>query len=274
MKKILIFGDIHLGVPRESTTNPGIVRQANSSAGEVFKSLIPRFKEINPDLVVHMGDAIRDTGTKELDEKLLNEATTLIGDLNLPTINLLGNHELWAFSKDEINEVRQDLKHETKFFGLKDMGLFQIMWLDFEVDTNKLAYISEERLNWIKNVVVEDKPLIVFSHYSTVPLDGSGSFYFENKPQEIHFAYFEKIRNAFASLPAKIFINAHTHFVSYKQIEGKYFISNPAFSENIAAEKYQDNNPGVYSILEIDENKFVFSSYSGKFCFAKIEGEI
>ena len=82
------------------------------------------------------------------------------------------------------------------------------------------------------------------------------------------------IREIFKNSSARVFINAHVHLLTHQRQGNKHYISNPAFSENIAAEKYAENNPGVYSILEIDESRFVFTSYSGNFRFAKIQGTL
>lgn len=45
----------------------------------------------------------------------------------------------------------------------------------------------------------------------------------------------------------------------------------PAFSENIAGEDYPENNPGIYSILEVNEGRFILRNYSRKYVFDNVE---
>ncbi|MBP7740935.1 metallophosphoesterase [Candidatus Woesebacteria bacterium] len=272
--KILILSDLHFGESRESTTISGIIRQANTQAKETFQSIIPKLKEIKPNLLVHMGDALRDTYKKDIDSKNLSEAISLVESVGVPTIHLLGNHELNAFEYGEIENIYDTAIQKHEFFGFMDLDEFQIVWLDLEIDENNLAYISEKRLQWLMNLSLNKKPTILFSHYSLASIDSSGSFYFENNPQGMYYKNFNEVKDILTSLNIKLFINAHVHLLTHQKIDTQHFISNPAFSENITAEKYPENNPGIYSVLEIDDNNFVFTSYSGSFCFAKIQGEL
>ena len=272
MKKILIVSDLHFGKSRESTTNPGLVRQANTQAKDTFGSMVPKFKTIDPDLMVNMGDILRDTYIEEIDTQNMTQAISLVESVDATTIHLLGNHELRAFKYSDASKIYDSVIKEHDFFGVMDLGNFQILWLDLELDEDNLAYLSDARLEWLKEVD-EQKPTILFSHYSIEPLDAKGSFYFENEPEGMYYKNFSAIKNVLSSLNIKLCINAHVHLLTHQQIGEKHHISNPAFSENIAADKYPENNPGIYSILEFDEDQFIFTSYSGEFCFAKIQGK-
>jgi len=278
MKKILVIGDIHLGVSRESTTHPGVFRQANNEAEDILKEMIPKFNEINPDLVMHMGDALRDIYKKDIDTANIQKTIGLLESINSPISHLVGNHELWAFSAKEIQDIYNNkTQREVPFYGISDQGIFNIMWLDVEVNEKKEQYLSQDRIQWIKEFAQSknnNKPLVVFSHYSVVPIDSKGSFYFNEQPDGMYYKNHKEIRDAFSNIPAKLFINAHVHLLTQQKINGVNYISNPAFSENIAGEKFAKNNPGIYSILEIENNRFVFTTYSGDFCFGKIEGNI
>ena len=270
--KILIISDLHFGESRESTTNPGMVRQANSQAKETFQALIPNFQDIKPNILVHMGDALRDTYIKDIDTKNLSDAINLVESVGVPAIHLIGNHELRAFELAEIENIYDSAIQKHEFFGLIDLGEIQIVWLDLELDENDLAYVPEKRLHWLQKISLNKKPTILFSHYSLQPIDPKGSFYFENEPQGMYYKNFKEVRDILTSFDIKLFINAHVHLLTHQKIDAQHFISNPAFSENIAAEKYVENNPGIYSVLEVDKNSFVFTSYSGSYCFAKIQG--
>ncbi len=275
MQKILIISDIHLGTSRNSTTHAEVVRQANTQAEATLTALIPKFTELAPDLVVHMGDALRDTYDKTIDTKNLIKTLSLLQKIPTPTLHLLGNHELKAFSPKEIDSIYANtLKEEPTFFGTTTLGPHTILWLDLELDENDGAFLSTEKIQWLKEALQREKPTIILSHYSLIPIDSKGSFYFENEPEGMYYKNAHIIRELFANSSANLFLNAHVHLLTHQEITGTHYISNPAFSENIAAENFSENNPGIYSILEINETAFTFTSYSGTFCFAKIQGSI
>lgn len=273
-KTFLILNDLHFGESRDSTSNPGVIRQANSEAKETFTALIPHFKALSPDTVLHLGDALRDTYKKDIDTQNTTDAIKLIESLNLATIHTLGNHELRAFSLDELTSIYESIVPDVAFHGLLSFGEFQIVWLDLALDENNAPYLPQERLAWLQSEVPTDIPTIVFSHYSLVPIDPTGSFYFANEPEGMYYQNHEEIREALTTLNVSLCVNAHVHLLSHQEVDGVHYISSPAFTENFAAEKFPQNNPAVYSVLKITDSSFVFTSYSGNFCFAKIQGKL
>lgn len=272
--KILILSDLHFKDSGKSTEVSGIVRQNNSQAKATFEKIIPKLKKIKPDLIVNLGDNLSDSYVKEIDAKNLNNAIKLTHEIDAPIINLLGNHELQAFSYDEVSKIFNSHNKSSKFFGILNLNEVQIIWLDLLLDENRRAYLTAERLEWLNSEGDKEKPTIVFTHYSLQPINSTGSCYFENDPEGMYYKNFNEINETVNNFNIKLCINAHVHLFSHQEINNTHYISNPAFSENIAAEKFVENNPGVYSILEIDENNFVFTSHSGSFCFAKIQGKL
>lgn len=272
--KILIIGDIHIGDSRESTSQPGVVRQANTQAEQTLKDLIPRFNKLNFDLVVHTGDALRDTYIKETDVENTTKTLSLLNKTGAPKIHLVGNHELRAFSMDELSSVYEEAGVKPDFFGVQEFQDFRIIWLDIELNEDHHAFLPAKRLEWLKTLPDSSKKTLMFSHYSLVPIDASGSFYFEEQPQGMYLGNANDVVEAISHLNPKLCINGHVHLLTHQQIDNTHYISAPSFTENITAEKFPDNNPGIFSILNIDENQFVFTTYSGEFCFSKIEGAL
>lgn len=272
--KILVIGDIHLGKSRESTTREKIVRQANSEAEEMLKLLIPSFNQANFNLVIHMGDSLRDIFDKETDRQNTLKTLRLLQKINCPQIHLLGNHELMAFNTHEIKQIYQTAQIDQDFYGMMNLEDLQLVWLDLELDEQNGAYLSNERLTWLKQLPKSEKPLVILSHYATLPINQRGNFYFENKPERIHYQNIKEINEVLDKKKANLCLSAHIHMLAHQVLNKTHYISAPSFSENIAAQDHPQNNPGVFSILEIEKNEFIFSSYSKDFCFAKIQGKL
>ena len=268
--KILILGDLHFGVSRTSTTHSNQVRQANTQAKSTLEALLPTFKEAAFDLIVHMGDCLRDTYIEEEDATHISEALSLIAKIEAPTIHLLGNHELRAFSREKIEEIYKKNGIVPQFGGQVASHDLTIQWLDLELDENDRALLPQVQKDRIAQQ--KTKPDLVFSHFPLVSPDESGTFYFENDPGGMCYKDGEEILSAFGEKRAPLYVSAHVHFVSHLTKDGSHYITNPAFSENIAAQDYPENNPGIYSVLEVDKKHFIFTSYSGPYCFSKIQG--
>jgi DNA repair exonuclease SbcCD nuclease subunit len=277
LKKILILTDIHLGESRCSTTHTGVIRQANSQAEHKLQELVEQLKPQKFDLLVHLGDALRDEHDKQVDKHNFKKALKLLKQIEAPQIHLLGNHELRSFSREEVASHYQALEYKADFYGKKDFSNAQVVWLDVSKEDQESVKLPEETLKWLQDAEFEShKPLLVFSHYSAFPINAKGSFYFENKPDKMLFKNrndITKIVNGKHSASC-LWLNGHVHLLSHQQLDSNHFISAPSFTENITAESFPENNPGVYSIIELKENEFIFTSYSGKFCFAKIQGEL
>lgn len=272
--KILLIGDIHVGESRDSTSQPGVVRQANTQAEETLAGLIPRFNALDFDLVVHMGDALRDTYVKEIDKRNTTKTLKLLNQIEAPKVHLLGNHELRAFSLDEIKDVYRNAAVDPLFFGMQEFEHFRIVWLDLELHDEVNAFLPQKTLEWLNSLPPSQKPTVVFSHYSLVPIDAVGSFYFEKQPADMHLSNATETIAALRRLSPTLSINGHVHLLSHQQKNEVHYISAPSFSENIAGQQFQENNPGIFSILDMAEDQFVFTTYSGEFCFSKIQSEI
>jgi len=269
--KILILADIHTGTSRDSTTHSGIIRQANTQAFEKLTQLIPVFNQKNFDLVVNLGDNLRDTHDKLIDRENLSKTISAIKSIGAETINLLGNHELRSFSKPELAEIYTTTKVKPEFFGQKIVNGVQFIWVDLELKPNKLAYLTANQLDWLNQTLDPELPAVIFSHHSIAPISSTGNFYFDQNPAEMSFENSAEIIKILTGKKVFLAINCHTHMLTNQVKNSVSFNSVLAFSENIAASNYPTNNPAIYSILELEGQKFSLSSYSGEFCFSKIQ---
>lgn len=273
MNRFLILNDMHFGTSRVSTTHENIVRQANTQAKETFEEQLPHFQSLPADTILQLGDTLRDTFDKATDTQNILDAISVVSKINKPAIHVLGNHELLALPRENISEIYKSVDVKPQFMGYQELEDIRIIWLDLELDEHKLAYFTQEHLDIISQIETSEKPLVAFSHYSLTPINPAGSFYFENSPEGMYYKNYEQALKLLKEKNLKLSVNAHVHLFTHQVVGNTHFISSPAFSENIAAHD-QNNNPGVYSILEIDGSEFAFTSYSGKFCFAKTQGKL
>lgn len=271
MTKILLINDLHIGTSRESSTNPGLVRQANTEALATFEGYISKFNREKYDLIVNLGDSIRDESSKIKDIENLNLALKTFVKLRGKKVVIPGNHEYKHMNTLEISKIMREVGLEKEIPGYITINKTKYVWIDSMIGERDLAKVSDESLTWLRNNLNQDDNVVLFSHYSIPPLNGKDNFYFGSDYKFMSYVNGNKVMEILSNCKSAITINAHTHMASFK-ITGKIpSISALSFSENIVSMKYPDANPGIYSVIEISENTRTFKSYSGDFCFLSIE---
>lgn len=271
MTKVLIINDLHLGESRESSTHPGIIRQANSETARVLESYIPKFNLEKYDLVINLGDAIRDTGEVDSDIALLETSIALFNKIDGQKVFIPGNHEYKEMKETDIVGTMRKVGLNNELNGSVILGDIQYIWIKSEIGELDIAAISKETLTWLEEVIDPNLMVVLFSHYSAVDLDGKDNFYFADDYKYMSYTNSKDLLEVLDKCKSVITINAHTHMSTHKITNNIHSISALSFCENITAIKYSDANPGVYSELEIEQDKTIFRSYSGDFCFLNIE---
>lgn len=270
--KLLIIGDVHFGQNSTSTTHPGVWRQSNTQSLDAIEKLLELTNKQDFDQFIWMGDYIRDEGNPNNDAQNLSTILNKIHKCKFDSIYLIGNHEQRALTEEKISEIFSQNQIQLKFWGKRMVDNWQILWIDSIFEDHRV--VSDQRLAWLEQQLKSHPQSLIFSHYSLLPINSAGSFYFENFPEAMYYANTQIIIDLISKYSVPIAINAHNHIVSCQKENNTWFITAPAFSEKIASDHESDFHPGVYSILEITDNQFVFSSYSWEFCFAKVQGKL
>lgn len=271
MTKILILNDLHLGTSRESNTHPGIIRQGNNETADVLASYIPKFNLGKYDLIMNLGDAIRDTGTIESDIILLESSLSMFNKIHGQKVFIPGNHEYKEMKEGDIVSTMRKVGLHNDLNGSLILNGTQFVWIKSEIGERDIATIGKETLTWLDETIDPNLKVVLFSHYSAVDLDGKDNFYFADGYKYMSYTNSRELLTILNKCKSVITINAHTHMSTHKITNNIHSISALSFCENITALKYPDANPGVYSELEIEHGKTIFRSYSGEFCFLNIE---
>lgn len=271
MTKVLILNDLHLGESRQSSTHPGIIRQANSETASVFESYISKFSREKYDLTINLGDAIRDTGEAASDNALLEASLALFNKIDGQKVFIPGNHEYKEISEANIISTMRKSGLHNDLNGSLILNDIQFVWIKSEIGELDIASISKETLTWLDEVIDPNLTVVLFSHYSAVDLNGKDNFYFANDYRYMSYTNSKELFAILNKCKSVITINGHTHMSTHKITNSIHSISALSFCENITAIKFPDANPGIYSELDIGQGTAIFRSYSGEFCFLNIE---
>lgn len=263
--KFLLLADIHGG---DFDNGP---RQNNSQSFNTLRSVVKHLKNYPFDRAFQMGDLIRRESIESRNIAHFEEGLQILNDLPFPVSQMVGNHDWWAMSEENISKISKKYNLDN-FYGVQKYKDFQVVWLDMTAEKNKPGTLPPERIDWLKNnIIFKDTPTIIFSHYSLLPEDTDGNFYFEGNKNLTTLKNGASVWESLKGPPIHAVISGHMHWTNYHQVGGTHFVTVPSFVENMLS---SDSNevPGAYSILEVNfPKKFVLKSYFGSICFSRIQ---
>lgn len=140
----------------------------------------------HPDLVIGGGDYIESSNAKPLRAKQqLMEMNKIFARVTAPRLYAFGDHDFRALTQTEVMEALGI----TETHGYRDIGDWRIVVIDpnynqMNEHRNAKQYVfghmSPDELAWLEASLQTERPIIVFSHYSPIPIPNSKGQYVEN----------------------------------------------------------------------------------------------
>lgn len=229
----------------------------NSSKNENILRRIVDYQKDNKniDLFLVLGDLIsEDLICLQNNKKSYQQGLQLAYSFNREkTINLLGNHDLWGLTENEITRIYQDLDIDPRFFGRVDLAGHQIYWVKPEVPRYRYGYLSLDQALWITLTADPKKPILLFSHLGLFPQDVEGNIYFQNEPQSTTYDNSGLIDNLISDLAITI-VNGHAHWFDHTAFKRIDQVTLP--------NTFGKGNDEIYTILDIDGSTLRFKVYN------------
>ncbi len=139
-----------------------------------------------PDLVVGGGDYIESSNAKpERAKEQLQEMNALYKEALAPRMYAFGDHDFRALTPAEVMAALE----VTATHEYRDVGDWRIVIIDpnfNEANEHRSAkqyvfgHMSPDELAWLEAALETDRPVIVFSHYSPLPIPNSKGQYIES----------------------------------------------------------------------------------------------
>lgn len=269
--KLAVITDIHAGQKQQSTSNVGLIRKAAQQAIPRLKQIIPKINLHQPHLAFNLGDINQKDDEASISQDAAEAVLSQLAEIRCPLINLIGNHELSTLGS--VDYQQRARSHELKFdlFGRIDIGGFQLVWLDMIMDENNQYLLTQERLNQLDTFLQTKQPTIIFSHVPFVGFDTRGNYYWNDSSRNFGYANQAEILDCIQSHQSvKVCINGHNHWLAYQQKAGIHFVTLPSFTENIAGMDYPTNHPGIYTMINLQQQSLCLKVWSGGFVFSTI----
>lgn len=271
--KIAVIADLHLG--KRALIKDGRIRSASNKVSGAVPTYIKTVLSHQPDLVIDLGDLIRSDDAK-IDLTNYKKAFSFVRDLGIPTIHMIGNHEVKKLPLDSITShwLKNDYKYDH--FGSMSFGNTEILWISFEtelIDGGIEAKLPDNQFTWLKAKVTESKKQIyVFTHYPLTGDDFSGNFLFDGIYKRFgHYNNGDKVVKMLSKYEnVKAVFSGHSHWINFVKYNQLPLITLPSATENIAAPEAKNNFPGVFTIIDVDKKQTTVKCYSGDYCFCSL----
>jgi 3',5'-cyclic AMP phosphodiesterase CpdA len=233
----LLFADTHFGI----YDSP---HQANVMALPVFSTVANRLASSPFDQVLTLGDIVREEKSPKVNDSLFQKYLNLLNQFPLPAISLLGNHDRHGFSDEGLHHLYAK-NRLNPFYGVKDFGQFQLVWLDVDVSASYYGTLPDTTRQWL-HTVLPLKPSLIVSHQGFIPYSIKSMHYFQ-KDANTAFANGPEVWQEIKHMPIIGVFSGHTHVPAGRIIDGVPHYTVTAFSERYEG----DSTTGTYSILTI-----------------------
>lgn len=255
MLKLCIFGDIHY---IDQKPNWSINRKLVEYADELTIKLVDKINnEINPDIVINLGDMIQASQNKEDDKKNIIHILSLLNKIKKPYYSMIGNHELKSFSSN--NEILELLNYKEATYSL-DVDEYHLLFIGTDInDEDKLyrtQYISEKDLEENKG-----KKIILFSHFGIAEdINIKENFWcYSEDGENLMLRNREQLKDLIKDKSIIAVFCGHQHWTKKIVENGITYYMLGSITENINMDGIPD---GVYFEVEIeDENVNVIEKH-------------
>ena len=245
--KFAIINDIHIGDYRQHN---GIYRKATPHAEKLLKNFVHKMnKTFKPDFVVQGGDMIEDTNLT-IDKKNYRKGLAILSKLKCPVYHLVGNHELKYLSEKFLKEA---LGYEKLHFSFDEKNFRFIFLFTKRFYPSKEIKLDSVQLKWLKKIVKTDKKIIIFSHYSLVPVDTRGNFWFSTRPDLTFIKNHREFLKAITGKNVKLAFNFHLHWNKKLILNGVSYITVQSLVENTSG-KVEGPPANAFTLVNLNND--------------------
>ncbi len=254
--KLIVIADLHYGEEHKNFLRN--IFNSHIILNDLEDLFISLEKSEEKHWIIFLGDQIY-RNTKEKDIKHIEDIKHLLKKYNLNYNIVLGNHELYNFSKQEALKL---FNMDSCYFE-KIIDGVQYIFLDVVKQIksdNAFIYdykisIDQEQINWLDKKLSQNyKKTIIFSHAPLNYFDISNTPWFTDWKEKINISEYKKVQEILKKYDKEIIcINGHVHECNEFFIDELNFISVDSFSRFLDETNNKKIRP-KYLEIDVDTN--------------------
>ncbi|MFO0555917.1 MAG: metallophosphoesterase [Polyangiaceae bacterium] len=261
--RIAVVTDVHVG-PRASFG--GKLRKLTHEAPALLRAFVERMnREVKPDLVVHLGDAIEDE-SHDVDLERYREVVRILGELGCPVRHVAGNHDTITLSPMELRDAWGDAGRALsgappdQLYYAEDAGPVRLVVLHSHEIKDEIVFLDEPQITWLeRELSTADKPVVLFCHHALADQILVGNRWFEKRPNLSLVRERRRVRDLVAaSGNVKLVVNGHMHWNHFAVHDAIGYVTVQSLIENL-----DDDAPGraarAHAVIDLTPGRVLVS---------------
>jgi Icc protein len=257
--RFALISDVHLG---PSASHQGKLRKLTHLSEELINAFVRRMRdEMNPDLVINLGDVIEDE-SPEKDRERYGQFVAMLREVGKPVLHVAGNH-------DTINLTAAELcamwGHATEATYSQDHHGIHFAVLRTIEHRDERIELPAAQLEWLeRDLAATALPAIVLMHHPASEMRLEGNRWFEKSPHVCRVAERRALRKVIQNSGKVLAVfNGHVHWNHFDVIAGIPYITLQSLIENL-----DDDAPGrvagAYAVCDLDERRLVVTVHGAE----------
>lgn len=257
--RFALISDVHLG-PQAS--HQGKLRKLTHQSEQLVTSFVQRMRdELDPDLIINLGDVIEDESAAQ-DRERYARFVSLLREAGKPVLHVAGNHDTINLSCAELCELwgtESDVTYSRDVDGVHFAVLRTIEHRDERIE------LPEEQIRWLEqDLAATSLPSIVLMHHPASEMRLEGNRWFEKRPHLCRVVERRAIRHVIQQSGKVLAVfNGHVHWNHLDIIAGIPYVTLQSLIENL-----DDDAPGraaaAYAVCDLDDRRLVVTVYGAE----------
>lgn len=257
--RFALISDVHLG---PAASHQGKLRKLTHLSEQLVTGFVRRMRdELNPDLVINLGDVLEDESPK-LDRSRYTRFVALLREIGKPVLHVAGNHDTINLTPAELCQIWGDTPDVTYS---RDVGGVHFAVLRTIEHRGERIELPDAQIRWLEQDLAQSAlPCVVLMHHPASEMRLDGNRWFEKRPNLCRVVERRALREVIERSGKVLAVfNGHVHWNHFDVIAGIPYITLQSLIENL-----DDDAPGraaaAYAVCELDERRLVITVYGAE----------
>lgn len=250
--RFALISDVHFG-PRAS--HQGKLRKLTDQSEDLVRAFVRRMQdEVEPDLVINLGDVIEDESAGP-DRERYARFVSMLAEIGKPVLHVAGNHDTINLTAEEIAGI---WGAGTGVTYSRDVDGFHFAVLRTIEHRGERIELPQDQIDWLaEDLAKTSLPCIVLMHHPASDMRLEGNRWFEKAPHLCRVVERRAVRQVIEQSGKVLAVfNGHVHWNHLDIVAGIPYITLQSLIENL-----DDDAPGraaaAYAVCDIDDRRLV-----------------
>jgi 3',5'-cyclic-AMP phosphodiesterase len=268
MLRFGVVTDVHFG---PEARFEGKLRKLSHQAPVLAKAFAERMRnEVEPDLVVNLGDCIQDESV-DADRKRYRACLDTLRRSGVELVNVAGNHDRVNLDAGELRSAWGLALAGPLYRSFDRAGIHVVVLATHEV-ANVAVTIDDEQLVWLEaDLAATELDTVVLMHHAAAEQDLTGNRWFEGAPHICLVRERARLREVLERHGrTRLVLNGHLHWNHLDVIHGVPYVTLQSLIENL-----DDDAPGraaaTHAVVSIDGDRVLIEVAGEQACRYQFE---